>query len=75
MIEPLFNKYEAVPPGAVRSALETQARDAGIRSDRIFLYDGSRQSNNFTANVSGIGRSARIAISDIALKSAGGNWT
>lgn len=70
VIEPLFNKYEPVPAGAVRSALETQAREAGIRSDRIFLYDGSRQSNNFTANVSGIGGSARIAISDVALKSA-----
>jgi STE24 endopeptidase len=54
----------------VRDALETMARDAGIPADRIFLYDGSRQSNNFTANVSGIGSSARVAIADIALKSA-----
>ncbi len=38
--------------------------------DRIFVYDGSRQSNNFTANVSGIAGSARIAISDIAFKGA-----
>ena len=36
----------------------------------IFVYDGSRQSNRFTANVSGLGSSARIAISDVALKSA-----
>jgi STE24 endopeptidase len=41
-----------------------------IPADRIFIYDGSRQSNNFTANVSGIGSSARIAISDVALTTA-----
>ena len=70
LIEPLFNKYEPVPAGPVRNALEAMARDAGISKDRIFLYDGSRQSNNFTANVSGIGSSARIAISDVALKNA-----
>ncbi len=34
------------------------------------MYDGSRQSNNFTANVSGIGGSARIAISDVAMDEA-----
>ncbi len=34
------------------------------------MFDGSRQSNNFTANVSGIGHSARIAISDVAMKGA-----
>lgn len=70
VIEPLFNEYKPVPAGPVRDALVVQARDAGIEPDRIFLFDGSRQSNNFTANVSGIGHSARIAISDVALKGA-----
>ena len=46
------------------------AIEADIPTDRIFMYDGSRQSNNFTANVAGIGASARIAISDVALKEA-----
>jgi len=69
-IEPLFNKYTALPQGEVREALEVLAKQANINPDRIFVYDGSRQSNRFTANVSGIGSSARIAISDIALKSA-----
>ena len=69
-IEPLFNKYTTLPQGEVREALEVLAKQANINPDRIFVYDGSRQSNRFTANVSGIGSSARIAISDIALKSA-----
>ncbi|UKK82782.1 M48 family metallopeptidase [Sphingopyxis sp. BSN-002] len=70
LVEPLFNEYKPVPAGPVRDALVVQAKEAGIEPDRIFMYDGSRQSNNFTANVSGIGHSARIAISDVALKGA-----
>lgn len=69
-IEPLFNNYTPLPQGEVRQALEVLAKQANIQPDRIFVYDGSRQSNRFTANVSGLGSSARIAISDVALKSA-----
>ena len=69
-IMPLFNDYKPVPPGDVRAALETMARSAGVPTDRLFVYDGSRQSNNFTANVAGLGGTARIAISDVAFKGA-----
>lgn len=70
LIEPLFNQFKPLPAGDVRDAVEAMAKQAQIPTDRIFVYDGSRQSNNFTANVSGIGGSARIAISDVALSSA-----
>lgn len=70
LLMPLFNKFEPVPPGPVRTALEQIADDVQIPHDRIFMYDGSRQSENFTANVAGIGPTARIAISDVALKKA-----
>ena len=69
-IEPLFNKYTPVPDGPVRDALVEMAAKADIPADRIYMFDGSRQSNNFTANVSGIGHSARIAISDVAIGKA-----
>lgn len=69
-IEPLFNDYQPVPAGEVRDALVVMAKQAGVPEDRLFVYDGSRQSNNFTANVSGLAGSARIAISDIAFKGA-----
>jgi len=69
-IEPIFNKYEPVPAGEVRDALVGMAERVGVPTDRIFVYDGSRQSNNFTANVSGLAGSARIAISDVAFKGA-----
>lgn len=70
LIEPLFNDYKPVPAGPVRDALVEMAAKADIPADRIFLFDGSRQSNNFTANVSGLGHSARIAISDVAMGKA-----
>jgi STE24 endopeptidase len=70
VIEPLFNKYEPVPPGQVRDAVVEMAGKAGIPPDKIYMYNGSRQSNNFTANAGGVGSTARVAISDVALKNA-----
>jgi len=43
---------------------------AGVPPERVFMYNGSRQSNNFTANAGGIGNTARVAISDVAMKNA-----
>ena len=70
LIEPLFNKYEPVPQGEVRDAVVEMAGRAGIPPEKIFMFNGSRQSNNFTANAGGVGNTARVAISDVALKSA-----
>lgn len=70
LFEPLFNKYEPVPPGQVRDAVVAMAQRAGIPPDRVYMYNGSRQSNNFTANAGGVGSTARVAISDVAFKNA-----
>jgi STE24 endopeptidase len=70
LIEPLFNKYEPVPPGSVRNAVVSMAQRAGIPPERVFMFNGSRQSNNFTANAGGVGSTARVAISDVAFKNA-----
>lgn len=70
LIEPLFNKYEPVPPGAVRDAVVSMAQRAGIPADKVYMFNGSRQSNNFTANAGGVGSTARVAISDVAFKNA-----
>ena len=70
LFEPLFNKYAPVPAGQVRDAVVSMAKRAGIPPDKVFMYDGSRQSNNFTANAGGVGSTARVAISDVAFKNA-----
>lgn len=69
-IEPLFNKYEPVPPGQVRDAVVSMAGRAGIPANKVYMFNGSRQSNNFTANAGGVGSTARVAISDVAFKNA-----
>ena len=70
LIEPLFNHYEPVPPGQVRDAVVEMAGRAGVPPEKAYMYNGSRQSNNFTANAGGVGSTARVAISDVALKNA-----
>ncbi len=67
-IEPLFNKYTPAPNGPVRDAVVVMAKANGIPSDKIFIYNGSKQSNAYTANVSGLFGSARIAMSDVMFK-------
>jgi len=70
LIEPLFNKYEPVPPGQVRDAVVAMAQRANIPPNKVYMFNGSRQSNNFTANAGGVGSTARVAISDVAFKNA-----
>jgi STE24 endopeptidase len=67
-IEPLFNRYTPAPPGPVRDAVVAMARANGVPSDKIYIYDGSRQSNRYTANVSGLFGTARVAMSDVMFK-------
>jgi STE24 endopeptidase len=69
-IEPLFNTYTEAPPGPVRDAVVQLARENGVPSDKVYVYDGSRQSDRYTANVSGLFGTARIAMSDAMLKRA-----
>ena len=67
-IEPIFNKYTPAPAGAVRDTVVAMAEANGIPADKIFVYNGSKQSNAYTANVSGLFGSARVAMSDTMFK-------
>lgn len=64
-IEPLFNTYTPAPNGPVRDAVVALAEQTGTPSDKIYIYDGSRQSDRYTANVSGLFGTARVAMSDV----------
>lgn len=65
VIEPLFNTYTPAPDGPVRDAVVALAEKTGTPSDKIYIYDGSKQSDRYTANVSGLFGSARVAMSDV----------
>ena len=68
VIEPLFNSYKPAPPGAVRDEVVAMAKRVGVPYDKILIYDGSKQSNRYTANVAGVGATARVAMSDVMFK-------
>ena len=65
LIEPLFNRYTPAPNGPTRDAVVLLAKRAGVPYDKIYIYNGSKQSNRYTANVSGLFGSARVAMSDV----------
>lgn len=65
VIEPLFNTYTPAPDGPVRDAVVALAHETGTPSDKIYIYNGSKQSDRYTANVSGLFGSARVAMSDV----------
>ena len=44
------------------------AKQVGVPYDKIYIYDGSKQSNRYTANVSGVFGTARVAMSDVMFK-------
>lgn len=65
LIEPLFNDYTPAPDGLMRDSVVELAQRTGTPDDKIFIYDGSKQSDRYTANVSGLFGSARVAMSDV----------
>ena len=67
-VEPLFNRYTPAPPGPTRDAVVALAKATGTPSGKIYVYDGSKQSNRYTANVSGLGGGARVAMSDVMFR-------
>jgi STE24 endopeptidase len=67
-IEPLFNTYTPAPAGPVRSEVVKLAEATGVPHDKIFIFNGSKQSDRYTANVSGLFGTARVAMSDTMFK-------
>jgi STE24 endopeptidase len=68
LIEPLFNTYKPAPPGEVRDRVVAMANQVGMPSNKILIYDGSKQSNRYTANAGGIFGFGRVAMSDVMFK-------
>lgn len=64
VIEPLFNRFTPAPAGPMREEVVRLAHASGVPSDKIVIYDGSKQSNRYTAHVSGLFGSAKVSMSD-----------
>jgi STE24 endopeptidase len=67
-IAPLFNHYQALPEGPVRTAVLSLARANGVPTDHVEWFDASKQTTRISANVSGLWGTTRIALNDNLLK-------
>jgi STE24 endopeptidase len=70
VVEPVFNKFEPMPPGELRSSLLALARDDGVRVDDVLVADASRRTSSLNAYVSGFGSTRRIVVYDTLVDSA-----
>lgn len=70
VVEPLFNKFTALPDGPVRTSLLQLAASDHVHVDRILVADASRRTTALNAYVSGFGGTKRIVLYDTLLSSA-----
>lgn len=64
LVEPLFNDYRPLPAGEVRDSILALAHEAKVPVDDVYGFDASKQTKRISANVSGLGGTARIALND-----------
>jgi STE24 endopeptidase len=64
LILPLFNKFEPMPEGPLRSSIEDMAEDCGFPIGEISIMDGSKRSTKANAYFTGFGKTKRIALYD-----------
>jgi STE24 endopeptidase len=64
IVMPMFNSYTDLPAGPLRTRIVAMAKANAIPADNIYEFNASRQSNRISANVSGIGPTVRISMTD-----------
>jgi len=64
VIAPLFNRFEPLPAGELRSRVEALLARCGFASKGLFVMDGSRRSAHGNAYFTGLGRAKRIVFFD-----------
>ncbi|GAA0697512.1 hypothetical protein GCM10010193_60550 [Kitasatospora atroaurantiaca] len=70
LVEPVFNRFTPMPPGALRSALLDLAERDAIRVKQVLVADASRRTTALNAYVSGLGATRRIVAYDTLLQTA-----
>lgn len=64
LILPLFNKYTPMADSPLRTDILRIARGNGVPVTNVFVVDESRQTKRVSANVAGLGPTARVALND-----------
>ena len=69
LIAPLFNKFEPLEEGELKSRLNSLAEKLSFRIKGIFRVDGSRRSGHSNAYFTGFGKLKRIVLYDTLISS------
>jgi STE24 endopeptidase len=64
LIDPLFNRFERLPNGALRSEVLRLADRAGVDVGEVYRVDASRRTTAANAYVIGLGHSKRVVLYD-----------
>jgi STE24 endopeptidase len=72
LLDPVFNNYEPLPEGELRSDVLELARAAGVKVGEVYSVDASRRTTAANAYVTGLGPTKRVVLFDTLLRGAGG---
>ncbi len=64
LVEPLFNHFEPLPDGPLRTQVLELADQEGVQVDDVLVADASRRTTTLNAYVSGFGSSRRVVVYD-----------
>ncbi len=64
LVEPLFNDFEPLPDGDLRSEIFRLADQDGVQIDDVLVADASRRTTTLNAYVSGFGSTRRVVVYD-----------
>ena len=67
-IAPLFNRFEPLPGGTLKSRIEHLLQKCGFTAQGLFVMDGSKRSSHGNAYFTGFGKTKRIVLFDTLLK-------
>jgi STE24 endopeptidase len=64
LIDPLFNRFDKLPDGRLRSEVLQLAKRAGVDVGQVYRVDASRRTSAANAYVIGLGHSKRVVLYD-----------
>ncbi|WP_240938106.1 M48 family metallopeptidase [Nocardioides sp. JQ2195] len=64
VVEPVFNNFESMPQGTLRTEILALADEEGVAVDDVLVADASRRTTTLNAYVSGFGGTRRVVVYD-----------
>jgi STE24 endopeptidase len=68
LIEPIFNRFQPLPEGELRSDVLELADKAGVKVGEVYEMDASRRTTAANAYVGGLGSTKRVVLYDTLLR-------